>query len=65
MILEKPFNPVVGETVQARLNGCPIYFEQTSHHPAICHYLMFGRGYDLSGCHIPMVNFQNLSHQFI
>ncbi|EAS07102.1 oxysterol-binding protein (macronuclear) [Tetrahymena thermophila SB210] len=53
---EKPFNPIIGETVQARLNGCPIYFEQTSHHPPISNYYLYGRGYDLYGCHIPLVN---------
>jgi len=23
----KPFNPILGETLQARINGNPIYFE--------------------------------------
>ncbi|EGR34457.1 PH domain protein [Ichthyophthirius multifiliis] len=53
---EKPFNPIIGETLQGRLNGCPIYFEQTSHHPPISNYYLYGRGYDLYGCHISAVN---------
>lgn len=35
-----PFNPVVGETYQGSINGCPIFMEQISHHPAIT-YLLF------------------------
>jgi hypothetical protein len=33
--LEKPFNPILGETFQGTIGGIPIYLEQISHHPAI------------------------------
>lgn len=35
-----PFNPVIGETYQGSIHGCPIFMEQISHHPAIT-YLLF------------------------
>jgi hypothetical protein len=49
MTMEKPFNPILGETYQSWIDGCPVYFEQISHHPPIAAYLMIGRGYKLSG----------------
>jgi hypothetical protein len=40
---EKPLNPVLGETYQARgQDGANIYCEQTSHHPPISHYYIEG-----------------------
>lgn len=33
--VEKPFNPILGETFQGLLGGIPIYLEQTFHHPPI------------------------------
>ncbi|CAD8147858.1 unnamed protein product [Paramecium pentaurelia] len=53
---EKPFNPILGETFQGRILGCPIYLEQTSHHPPISNYIMFGRDYKLYGSFSPIVN---------
>ena len=47
--MQKPFNPILGETYQSWIDGCPVYFEQISHHPPIAAYLMIGRGYKLSG----------------
>ena len=47
--MEKPFNPILGETHQCWIDGCPVYFEQISHHPPIAAYLMKGRGYTVSG----------------
>jgi hypothetical protein len=47
--MEKPFNPIIGETFQAWINGSPAYAEQISHHPPICSLLLYGRGYTLSG----------------
>lgn len=35
MKLEKPFNPILGETFQGYIGGIPIYIEQISHHPPI------------------------------
>ena len=45
----KPFNPVLGETFQGRINGMPIYLEQVSHHPPISSFLMYGPHYKLIG----------------
>ena len=49
LTMEKPFNPILGETYQSWIDDCPIYFEQICHHPPIAAYLMYGRGYKLSG----------------
>lgn len=46
--MEKPFNPILGETFQGWVNGCPIYGEQISHHPPVSSMLLFGRGYKMS-----------------
>ena len=49
LTMDKPFNPILGETYQGWIDGCPVYFEQISHHPPIASYLMKGRGYDVYG----------------
>lgn len=46
---DKPFNPVIGETYQGIIDGCPVYGEQISHHPPISGILFYGRGYKISG----------------
>lgn len=33
--IEKPFNPILGETYQGKIGDLPILLEQTSHHPPI------------------------------
>eukprot|EP00922_Rhytidocystis_sp_ex-Travisia-forbesii_P063674 GHVS01094692.1.p1 GENE.GHVS01094692.1~~GHVS01094692.1.p1 ORF type:complete len:458 (-),score=88.58 GHVS01094692.1:16-1221(-) len=39
----KPFNPILGETYQARWpDGSNLFFEHTSHHPPIAHYCVCG-----------------------
>ena len=38
--IEKPFNPILGETFQTTLDGIPVYWEQISHHPPISAYYM-------------------------
>lgn len=43
--MAKPFNPIIGETFQEFVDGCPIYGEQISHHPPISSLFMIGRGY--------------------
>lgn len=53
---EKPFNPILGETFQGRINGFPIYMEQVSHHPAITYYLMKGKNYWFCGSHEAVAN---------
>ena len=40
---DKPLNPILGETYQARLeDGAMIYLEQVSHHPPISYILQCG-----------------------
>jgi hypothetical protein len=47
--MEKPFNPILGETFQAIIDNCPVYGEQISHHPPVSAVLMKGRGYSFHG----------------
>lgn len=47
-----PFNPILGETYQARKSdGTTIYLEQTSHHPPTSNLLLVGpeKNYELFG----------------
>jgi hypothetical protein len=34
----KPFNPILGETFQCKINDSMFYFEQTCHHPPILNF---------------------------
>jgi hypothetical protein len=43
--IDKPFNPILGETFQGLIDSCPVYAEQISHHPPISSVLLVGRGY--------------------
>lgn len=48
----KPMNPILGETYEASWSdGSQIYLEQTSHHPPISHFQLYGynKSYHLSG----------------
>lgn len=54
--MEKPFNPILGETFQGWIDGCPMYLEQISHHPPISAYYFLGRGYKKYGCMEPKVS---------
>lgn len=47
--IEKPFNPILGETYQGFIAGCPVYAEQVSHHPPVTAIYMVGRGYKIYG----------------
>lgn len=47
--IDKAFNPILGETFQGFIDGCPIYAEQISHHPPISSILFLGRGYKIYG----------------
>lgn len=41
----KPLNPILGETYEMLYeDGSKIYLEQSSHHPPISHYIMYGPG---------------------
>jgi len=42
-LLQKPFNPILGETFQAVFpDGAQIFCEQSSHHPPISNWQLFG-----------------------
>jgi hypothetical protein len=45
----KPFNPILGETYQGEIAGCPIFMEQISHHPPLTSILFLGRGFKIYG----------------
>lgn len=47
--MTKPFNPILGETYQGLIDGCPMYLEQVSHHPPISCFYFYGRGYTIHG----------------
>lgn len=47
--MEKPFNPILGETFQGLIDGCPVYAQQISHHPPISSVYFVGRGYKIYG----------------
>ena len=47
--MEKPFNPILGETYQGTIDGCPIFLEQISHHPPISALYLVGRGFKIYG----------------
>lgn len=49
ILMDKPFNPILGETIQLWIKGCPMYVEQISHHPPIGAYYFKGRGYTING----------------
>ena len=49
MSQKKPFNPILGETFQGWIKGCPIYCEQISHHPPISSFYMMGHHFKIQG----------------
>jgi hypothetical protein len=47
---EKPFNPLLGETLQAHWpDGTQAYCEHTSHHPPITNFLVLGKFFKMHG----------------
>lgn len=52
----KPFNPIMGETFQASIDSCPVYMEQTCHHPPISTLYFKGRGYEVYGSVNPAIS---------
>jgi len=46
---QKPFNPVLGETFQGIIGGCPVYGEQVSHHPPTLALQMLGKNFTIDG----------------
>jgi len=58
---QKPFNPILGETFQARLSdGSEVFLEQISHHPPISAFQLDGPDglYQFSGSSQPDVSFE-------
>jgi hypothetical protein len=47
--IKKTFNPLLGETFQSFINGCPAYCEQISVSPPISALFFKGRGYQIEG----------------
>ncbi|CAD8099746.1 unnamed protein product [Paramecium sonneborni] len=47
--MEKPFNPILGETFQGYMNGNLLYSEQISHHPPVLGLYVLGRNFKLTG----------------
>ena len=45
--MDKPFNPVIGETYQADIAGGRYSAEQTSHHPPQSSFFYQGKGYKI------------------
>ena len=45
----KPFNPVIGETLQAKIGDALVYCEQVCHHPPISAIQVYGNGYYIYG----------------
>jgi hypothetical protein len=45
----KPFNPIIGETFQCKLNDSNYYLEQIAHHPPIFRFYAKGKKYKLFG----------------
>jgi len=46
---EKPFNPILGETLQLKTVDTEFYYEQTSHHPPICNFLILNKYFKVYG----------------
>jgi len=47
---EKPFNPLLGETLQAHWpDGTQAYCEHTSHHPPVTNFLVKGKHFEMFG----------------
>jgi len=48
---KKPFNPILGETLQTQLGSCKLYAEQTSHHPPVANFQVYGENWKMYGYH--------------
>ena len=46
--IEKPFNPILGETYQGMIGSYPVYLEQISHHPPISALLIKTKDFQFS-----------------
>jgi hypothetical protein len=52
----KPFNPILGETFQAKIGESMYYVEQTSNHPPIFNFLVVGKSYKIHGYNVSEVS---------
>lgn len=48
-ILEKPFNPIIGETYQTKIGPLDVYFEQTANKPPTSNFYILGPNYKIRG----------------
>lgn len=53
--MNKPFNPILGQTYQCIIDGCLYFAEQISHHPPVTSYIFYGRGYRVYGAIEPKI----------
>ncbi len=44
--MRKPFNPILGETFEARVGEYKIAIEQISHHPPISYFYFWSKNHD-------------------
>lgn len=49
--MKKPFNPILGETFEARCGKYKICLEQIVHHPPISYYYMWNKKNDKFKCY--------------
>eukprot|EP00475_Leptophrys_vorax_P042438 TRINITY_DN80015_c0_g1_i1.p1 TRINITY_DN80015_c0_g1~~TRINITY_DN80015_c0_g1_i1.p1 ORF type:complete len:385 (+),score=110.41 TRINITY_DN80015_c0_g1_i1:70-1224(+) len=59
--MDKPFNPVLGETYQGVFSdGTEVFLEQTSHHPPVSSWVILGpnNSYKFSGSGVPVAKFK-------
>jgi len=52
----KPFNPILGETFQAKIGKSTMFLEQTSHHPPRCNFYLLGNYYKAYGYQEPVAS---------
>ncbi len=52
----KPFNPILGETFQAKIGKSQYYVEQTNNHPPIFNFYVTGEGFKIYGHNISDVS---------
>ena len=52
----KPFNPILGETFQAKIGNSYYYVEQTSNHPPIFNFFVKGNSFKIYGHNISDVS---------
>ncbi len=52
----KPFNPILGETLQGKLGDVEVYAEQIEHHPPISSLVLVGKGVKIYATHNVVAN---------